>query len=156
MNLLTDPVIKSLGFAAVASLGLTVVQTVRLASLKAEHATTLADIDRKANKAWAAREAEFQKQQAAFEAADQQHEKDKANAIATQNRTITDLRAGNLRLREQWRGCVSASSQAAGDQGGADAAAELRAKGASDLVRITADADAQVRALQAIIRASGP
>ena len=68
---------------------------------------------------------------------------------------IAGLRAGTLRLREQWRGCTAAAGVpgTAASTAGPDAAAEQRSEGARDLVRIAAEADAQIRALQAVIRA---
>lgn len=82
------------------------------------------------------------------------HQEDRRNAERTQERVVADVRADNLRLREHWRGCETARlSEAATGAGGADAGADLRATGAGDLVRIGADADAQVRGLQRALNA---
>lgn len=84
----------------------------------------------------------------------QQYEQDKAHAQATADRVIADLRAGNLRLRDQWQGCPA--SGVPGDAAGGvkpDGDAQLRSEGASDLVRLAAEADAQIRGLQAAVRA---
>jgi hypothetical protein len=62
-----------------------------------------------------------------------------------------DLRAGNLRLREQWRGCEARGvPDAAAGSGGADAAADLRAASTGRIVGAGAKADQQIRCLQAI------
>ena len=69
---------------------------------------------------------------------------DKADAV------VADLRAGNVRLRQHWQGAV-ATCGVSRDSAVALAAeryAELREQGAADLVRLGAEADAQVRALQ--------
>lgn len=60
------------------------------------------------------------------------------------------LRAGNVRLRQHWQGAI-ATCDLSRDTAAALAAereAELREQGAADLVRLAAEADAQVRALQ--------
>lgn len=82
-----------------------------------------------------------------------QYEQDKINAEAAAKRTADDLRAGNLRLRQQWEGCkaggVPQANRAAGQP---DAAADDRAESAGRIVRAADDADAQIRALQDFIR----
>lgn len=63
---------------------------------------------------------------------------------------VSDLRAGNVRLRQHWQGAV-ATCDVSRDSAAALAAereAELREQGAADLVRVAAEADAKVRALQ--------
>lgn len=76
------------------------------------------------------------------------------DAQAKSERVAADLRAGNLQLRKQWRGCTATASMPASSASTSqpDAAAEQRSQGASDLVRIAADADATIRALQAVVR----
>jgi hypothetical protein len=73
------------------------------------------------------------------------------DALNIQDRTIADLRAGNLRLRKQWT-CDSGpagNGPAAGALGPADdAAADLREADSGSLVRIGANADTLVRWLQ--------
>jgi uncharacterized protein involved in exopolysaccharide biosynthesis len=86
----------------------------------------------------------------------QQYEQDKTDAQAKADRTIADLRAGTVRLRNEWQGCPARSVPAtAGSTGQPDGDAELRAAGAADLVRIAASADAQIRGLQAAVKARG-
>ena len=66
------------------------------------------------------------------------------------DRVISDLRAGNLRLRQHWQGCPRLPDTPAAAPGG-DAGAGLREAGAGDLVRLGAEADAIIRACQAVI-----
>lgn len=84
-----------------------------------------------------------------------QHEKDKADAEAAADRTIADLRAGTLQLRQHWQGCVATSRLSASEPaaGFADDASRLRAEGAGALVRLADQCDAQVKGLQAIVMA---
>ena len=72
------------------------------------------------------------------------------DAQAAADRTVADLRAGNLRLRAHWEGCQATASlsAAAAVAAGAGDAAELRRAGASDLVRLADQCDAHVRGLQ--------
>lgn len=70
---------------------------------------------------------------------------------------VADLRSGNLRLREQWRGCVrsSAIGQASGTApGGQDAADELRAEAAGRIIGIGSSADNLTGWLQAELTAT--
>ncbi len=91
---------------------------------------------------------------AALVAVAAQYEKEKADALAAQVRVADDLRSGALRLRRQWQGCESAAARVPATAGAApvaDGDAELRSRGAGDLVGIGARADAQVRGLQAAL-----
>lgn len=67
------------------------------------------------------------------------------------DKVIADLTTGNLRLRKQWRGC-SQTTGADASTGSADEEADLRNTDAGNLVRLAAEADTQIEALQAIIR----
>lgn len=82
----------------------------------------------------------------------QAYERGKTDAQSKADAVAADLRADNLRLRKHWRGCVSTTPAAAGQP---DAAAELRAAGAGDLVRVVATCEAQVRGLQSVIAEMG-
>lgn len=119
----------------------------KIAALKAayaEQAKTAADAE-------LARE---RKQAADFNAVAQQYEKDKADAKATSDRVVADLRSGALRLRDRWSTQVLAGQAAAAASAGKpDAAADDRAASAGRIVRAAADADAQIRALQATLTA---
>lgn len=82
-----------------------------------------------------------------------QYEQDKLNAEAAAKRTADDLRAGNLRLRQQWEGCkASGVPQAKRAAGQPDAAADDREESAGRIVRAADAADAQIKALQDFIR----
>lgn len=100
--------------------------------------------------------ADHQAQEQKYAQAQATYEREKDDAKAAADRNLADLRAGTLRLRHEWS-CTpqlaAAVSQAASGGSGADAGADLRYKDASDLVRLADDADAQIRALQATIRA---
>ncbi|NID14368.1 lysis system i-spanin subunit Rz [Luteibacter yeojuensis] len=119
----------------------------RIATLKAtyaEQAKTAAD---------AALERE-RKQAADFAATAQQYEKDKADAKATSDRVVADLRSGALRLRDRWATQVLAGQAAvAAGSGQPDAGADDRAASAGRIVRAAAQCDAQVRGLQDILKA---
>jgi len=91
---------------------------------------------------------------AALEAVAVRYTEELHDAQARADAVVADLRAGNLRLREHWRGCENAAARvpaatAAGT--GADDGAELREAGARDLVRLGAACDAWIRGLQRVI-----
>ena len=91
---------------------------------------------------------------AAVDAADKAYQRGKADAQAAADHVAAGLRAGNLQLREQWRGCEARGvSDPAASTGRANGLAELRAAGTGDLVGIGAKADAWIRAVQAIAEA---
>lgn len=74
------------------------------------------------------------------------------DARLTSERVVDDLRAGNLRLRRQWQGCEARVSEAPAGPGEPDAAPADRAGSAGRIVRAAAACDAQVTALQALVR----
>jgi hypothetical protein len=76
-----------------------------------------------------------------------QYAKDIENAKAKSDSVIAGLRNGNIKLRKQWQGC-SARAESSADTAGIDENAELREQGAGDIIRLTAEADAQVKGLQ--------
>lgn len=120
----------------------------RVAALQAEYAQATA-------KAEAAARAKEQASADQMAAVDAQHAQELQHAKQDADAVIADLRAGTLRLRRQWRGCETAASVPAPGASVAspDAAAEQRSEGARDLVRIAAEADSEIRALQAIVKA---
>lgn len=79
-----------------------------------------------------------------------QYEQDKTDAEVAAKRTADDLRAGNLRLRNQWQGCRVPQSN--GTSGEPDASADDRAASAARIVQAARDADSQIRGLQALIQ----
>ena len=70
--------------------------------------------------------------------------KGKAESVAA------DLRAGNLRLRQHWQASIATCELSADTTAAlhAEQQAQLRAESAARIVRLGAEADAQIRALQ--------
>ncbi|WP_426287514.1 lysis system i-spanin subunit Rz [Luteibacter sp. E-22] len=117
-----------------------------IAALKA----TYAEQAKAASDAALARE---RKQAADFAATAQQYEQDKANAKADADRVAADLRSGAIRLRDRWATQVLAGQAAvAAGSGEPDAAADDRAASAGRIVRAAAEADAQIRGLQDLLK----
>lgn len=83
----------------------------------------------------------------------QEHQEALRNAQAGFDRTVADLRSGNLRLQERWRSCAANLPGSGGAGSSADAAADDRSESAGRIVRAAAECDAQVLGLQGIIRA---
>lgn len=83
------------------------------------------------------------------------YEKGKHDAQIAGQAAAADLRSGALRLRKLWHGCEARSAGAVPDAtasaGERDAEAVDRAEAAGRIVRIGAEADAQLRACQAIL-----
>lgn len=80
------------------------------------------------------------------------YERGKQDAQATSDRVAADLRAGNLKLRNEWAGCETQRlSDASASASRIDAGADDRAASASRIVRAAAEADAQIRGLQALV-----
>ncbi len=87
-------------------------------------------------------------------AVDARYRQEIEDAKATGERVAADLRASTLRLRREWAGCETARlSDAAAASPERDALAGLRAEAAGRIVRIGREADDQLRACQAVIRA---
>lgn len=79
------------------------------------------------------------------------------SAIEHEKTVVADLRAGNLRLREQWRNRVCPASEgqaAAGAPEGSDGTDQLRAESAGRIIGIGARADALTAWLQAELLAT--
>lgn len=91
----------------------------------------------------------------AMEAAAKTYEQEKQDAEQRAEKLAGDLRAGAVRLRERWQGCPASSSvpAVASSASQSDAGAEDRSESAARIVRAAAECDAQVRGLQAVIRA---
>lgn len=114
----------------------------KVAAIKAEDATQLA-------KQRAEADAKEKAQAAATADAERQMMQDNANADQKYKDTIASLRAGTVRLRHEWT-CPSVP-QAATSTRKPDGDTALREQDASALVRLAAEADAQIRALQAVL-----
>lgn len=82
------------------------------------------------------------------------HEEDRQAAEAVPDAVVADLRAGNLRLRREWAGCETQRlSDAAAGARERDALAASRDTLAGEVVRIGRDADDQLAACQAVVKA---
>lgn len=90
-------------------------------------------------------------QAGAIQAALEAYKKEQDNAQDTGKAVTAGLNTGALKLREHWQGCPERVPAAASRPERGNAGAERRAKDTGYLVGVGADADAQVRALQAII-----
>jgi len=116
---------------------------------KAMTAHLLADAKAQAQAEKAARTAEH-KLAAANQAAAAQYEKGRQDAQAAGKRVADDLRAGNIRLRQRWQGCVVPG--AAPGAPVADDAASGRADSAGRIVAATHDDAEKIKALQDLLR----
>lgn len=117
------------------------------ATTVAQHATELADAQAKAREAEQAKAREVARIAAEYEA---QIDEIRTNA----GRLTADLRAGNVRLRDHWQGCI-ATSRVSGDATAArlaDEARQLQAESLERIAQITGEADAKERALQEYAR----
>lgn len=118
-----------------------------LAALQRDHAQAQSDAEA------AARKAEHDIA-AAHDAAATEYERGKHDAETAGARVAADLRAGTVRLRAEWAGCQAGRvSDAAAAAGQLDAAEQRRIASAGRIIRAAAACDAQVSALQAIVRA---
>ena len=87
---------------------------------------------------------------AAFKQIAEQHAKDIKDAKAKADRIAADLRAGNIKLRKQWRGC--AAPQATTNPEGTDEDSRLREESAGRIIGNATEADSWIRALQDVVR----
>lgn len=153
--------VQTLIACALVALAVWVVQQVRVLDARAEAADARRELaQERATRAelWAEFEAESRKQEAEHRrqmdaiAAETQRKLDDAQAAA--DRTVADLRAGNIRLRAHWEGCQATAelSRAAESAASADDAAKLREQAAARIVRVGAECDAHVMGLQSVIR----
>ncbi|MBN4995486.1 lysis protein [Stenotrophomonas maltophilia] len=84
------------------------------------------------------------------------HEEERAAAPAVADAVVAGVRAGDLRLRDGWASCETQRlSDAVAAASERDAAAERRAEFAGAVVRVGRDADDQLAACQAVVRALG-
>ena len=81
------------------------------------------------------------------------YEKGKKDAETTAKRTVADLRAGNLVLRNRWTACQASADLPAAPAapGEPDAGTADRAESAGRIVQAAAQCDAQVRGLQELL-----
>lgn len=121
-----------------------------IARITAENAAEQANASRLASEQ--ARKAETELADLANEAA-AEYERGKQDAQMVADRVVDDLRAGNLRLRRQWQGCEARVPEAPASSSEPDAAPADREGSAGRIVRAAAACDAQVTALQALVKA---
>jgi len=125
-----------------------------LASAKLDRAADQAGAAMAFGQAEALRLSQYETQAEKLAAADADHQKDMSDAQARADRVANDLRAGTLRLRDEWATArATAAVQAAACTGKPDAAAELRAAGARDLVLAGAQCDSTIIGLQRALMA---
>ena len=81
------------------------------------------------------------------------YEKGKKDAEATAKRTVADLRAGNLVLRNRWASCQASDGvpSTAADPSEPDAGTHDREESAGRIIQAAAQCDAQVRGLQELL-----
>lgn len=87
------------------------------------------------------------------EAVATQYEQEKADAESKGAAVADGLRAGNLRLQQRWAGCEARVSYLTASTSELDGAANDRAESAGRIVLAAAQCDAQIRGLQALVRA---
>lgn len=75
--------------------------------------------------------------------------RDLQDQLASEKRLVSDLRSGNIRLRQHWQGCVSqaAADGAAAVPGGSVPADQLRSESAGRIIAAADDADSKVKRL---------
>ena len=82
------------------------------------------------------------------------HEEDRRDAESVPAAVVADLRAGTVRMRNEWAGCetrlLSATAATAAER---DALAASRERLAGEIVRIGREADDQLRACQQVVLA---
>lgn len=90
--------------------------------------------------------------------AERNYQAGRESAIHAQTTLVSDLRNGNQRLQQQWRGCESnrlrEGQAVAGTASGQDEQAELRFQSASRAIAAGDEADAQVTWLQSELLAA--
>lgn len=128
-----------------------------VAGIRQANAEALADANAKrANAEQAARDIEA-KRVADMASLDANYQKELSDAKTVSDRTIADLQSGTLRLRDRFTcaagsGGLSGTAQAGTSTSSVDAAADDRNASASRIVRAAAECDAQVKALQDVVR----
>lgn len=80
----------------------------------------------------------------------QEHREALTHAQTAADRLVADLRAGNVRMQERWRGCAAGLPGAVAGSGGADESAGLQAESVGRIDRAVSECEAQVRGLQAV------
>lgn len=128
------------------------------AALRIKHAQTLQDLAEKtakaaelSRKASEAVRASEQKQAQQFVDIAVENQRKLRNVQSKADAVVADLRAGSLKLRKQWAGCLSATAEAGAGSGGADAEADLRGAGVGRVLGIVGACQAHVESLQSVL-----
>lgn len=140
-------------------------QRVKIESQKDSHEAYVAKVVEATSKARdAARVALVKSKEALIEyhekskSADEAYAAGRESAIHAQTTLVSDLRNGNQRLQQQWRGCesdrVREGQAASGTASGPDEQAELRFQSASRAIAAGDEADATVTWLQSELLAT--
>ena len=144
--------ILGLGGAGVAGYNKGKTDAERVAKLKMdEHLVEDREAERTATEAASRHKDELAAAQNKVSAA---YEKGKSDAEATAKRTVADLRAGNLVLRERWSACKTSNGvpSTAADPSEPDAGTGDREESAGRIVQAADQCDAQVKGLQELLR----
>lgn len=141
-----------LGIGLAASLAAAGVQTVRLARAQAKLAKVQRDEAQALAHAQAQARAAEQRMGEAVASAAAEYQRGRDDAALAGRRVTVELRTGALQLRDEWT-CAGYVPQVAPSTAGPDGAAERRADGAGRAIAAADQCDAQVRGLQAIVRA---
>lgn len=123
--------------------------------LKLQHAKDARRVANLATAAVQAARAAERTQAEAFLAIGEAYEKGKDHAFQRGQDAAAAVRTGTVQLRDHWDCPAARVPEAVAGTGQRDEGAELRATGAGDLVQVGADADAQLRACQAVVVALG-
>lgn len=114
---------------------------------RAETATALAEASEKAR-------ATEQHQARTVAVISEKHLQELKNASNKKARVVADLRSNTLRLRKRWARCeADRLSDTAASTASVDAATRERDASAARIVRVGAEADAHIRALQGVMKA---
>lgn len=126
----------------------------KISKLKADHAVVLDELAKKTEAARVAAKRAESAQAGAIATAIDKFREGQKNAKQTGASVTAGLNDGSVKLREHWQGCPKHLPTAAAGSERSDEGARLRAASAGRVVATGADADAQVTALQAIIRSA--
>ena len=143
--------ILGLGGAGVAGYNKGKTDAERVAKLKMdEHLVEDREAERTATEAASRHKDELAAAQNKVSAA---YEKGKSDAEAAAKRTVADLRAGNLVLRERWSACKAGDgvSSPTTNPSEPDAGARDREESAGRIIQAAAQCDAQVKGLQDLL-----
>lgn len=135
--------------ALLISLALAFVYRLGGANARADLAEYKAQVAEQRTKAAEAARATERKHAQELAAIAEQYERDKKAADEAQRKLVSDLRAGTVRLRKEWRGCETGAAATASQL---DAETRAREAAAGAVIRVGRDADDQIRRLQDIVR----